>query len=154
VYCTTPFHFMVVAALSYYEDKKLVYVMAGIFAVHHLVGFFFLPEIVFGAESITLSMLIIHALFLVLTSGATSWQIHSSHKIRVALEDAQLEQRKTIIEDVTYKISNISSQIINTSQLLNEKANDTSQLNSQFDATLKQVSAGAEIQLKSVENNA
>jgi methyl-accepting chemotaxis protein len=146
--------FMVVAALAYYENRKLVYVMASIFAVQHLVGFFWLPEIVYGAESIALSMLIIHALFLVLTSGATSWQIHSSQKIKAALEATRLEQRKTIIEDITYKISDISSQIINTVQLINDKANDTSKLNNQLDVTFKQVAAGAETQLKSVESNA
>lgn len=60
--------------------------MTAIFAVHHLLGYLVIPELVFGTTSYSLTMLIIHALFLIFTSAATSWQIISTLKIETLLK--------------------------------------------------------------------
>ena len=78
---TVEFHFsifMVLAIVAYYENMKLIAIMTVLFALQHILGFFFLTELVFGAASYSFLMLVIHAVFLILTSGATSLQIHSS----------------------------------------------------------------------------
>src|SRR5699024_3454363 len=62
--------FMVVAIIGYYEQIKLIVVMTLIFAVQHLVGFFFMSEYVFGSDTYPFSMMMIHAMFLIGTSSA------------------------------------------------------------------------------------
>ncbi|MCQ6275523.1 methyl-accepting chemotaxis protein [Bacillus sp. V3B] len=146
--------FMVIAALSYYESLILILIMTLIFTVQHLIGFWFLPEIVYGAKSVNLSMLITHALFLVLTSGATSWQVYSSRRIKITLQDQQKEQRKTILNEIIQRIAYASNQIINTANLLTQQVEQTSLANSKIVESTQQVASGAEIQLKDHEKNA
>lgn len=146
--------FMVVAALSYYESLILILIMTLIFTVQHLIGFLFLPEIVYGTNNGNLSMLIIHALFLLLTTGATSWQVYSSRKIKINLQDQQKEQRKTILNDIIQRIAYASNQIINTSNLLTQQVEQTSLANSKIIESTQQVASGAETQLKDTEKNA
>ncbi|GIN40177.1 methyl-accepting chemotaxis protein [Heyndrickxia oleronia] len=145
--------FMVIAALAYYENIRLILLMATIFTVHHIVGFLFLGGVVYGMRDVSFSMLCLHALFLVLTTAATSWQIYSSKKIRLSLELAQQGQRKSIIENITGQISNISTQVIATANVLNEQAIQTSAANKQSLKSIQQVSAGMDIQLESTEKN-
>jgi methyl-accepting chemotaxis protein len=104
--------FMVVAALGYYQNIKLLSLMTTIFAVHHLLGFFFFPEIVFGVHSYTFLMLILHATFLILTSSAVIWQVYSSKRIENDLLKKQEEQRKRIIEEIVDRLSFTSNQIL------------------------------------------
>jgi methyl-accepting chemotaxis protein len=67
--------FMVIAVLAYYESIKLIVISTVIFAVHHLLGFLFSPELLSGTSVFPFTIFLLHALFLVLTSGATILQI-------------------------------------------------------------------------------
>ncbi|WP_212962650.1 methyl-accepting chemotaxis protein [Cohnella xylanilytica] len=81
--------FLVVAAAAYYENVKLIGGMTALFAVQHVAGFLFVPELVFGVHRYSFTMLVVHAAFLVLTSGATSLQIVSKRRITRELEAAK-----------------------------------------------------------------
>ncbi len=145
--------FMVIAALAYYESIKLIVVMALVFTVQHLAGYLFVPEIVYGTSHGSFSMLVIHALFLVFTSGATSLQIYSSKKIRAEIENEQQEQRKAMIHNIIRRITNTSKQIIDTAKLLTDQANHTSAGYSQIVGSIQQVASGAETQLQRSDQN-
>ncbi|WP_281888589.1 hypothetical protein [Paenibacillus sp. YYML68] len=71
--------FMVVAAVAYYEQIRLVLLMTVLFAVQHVAGYFLIPQLVFGTSSYSFLMLCIHALFFILTSGATSLSYAGGH---------------------------------------------------------------------------
>jgi methyl-accepting chemotaxis protein len=43
--------FMVAAMLAYYENITLIIVMTTLFAVQHVSGVFFIPQLVFGTDS-------------------------------------------------------------------------------------------------------
>lgn len=145
--------FMVVAALAYYESIALILIMTIIFTIQHLAGYLFLSEVVFGMEHTSFLMLVLHALFLVLTSAATIWQILSSKKIKETMAAEQKDQRQLIVNNITNRISNISTQIINTSKLLNEQVGHTSLVNNQMVEAIQSVAGGAERQLHSSEEN-
>ncbi len=64
--------FMVVAFVAFYDSLALVLLTTAIFAIHHLAGFFLFPELLCGQHAYSFSLLLIHAVFLLLTSAAVS----------------------------------------------------------------------------------
>lgn len=78
--------FMVVAIIGYYEKVNLIIIMTTLFTIQHLAGFFFLTEYVFGKTNYPFSMLVIHALFLLGTSGAIIWQTVEKRKLLAHLD--------------------------------------------------------------------
>ncbi|MCM3633425.1 MULTISPECIES: methyl-accepting chemotaxis protein [Paenibacillus] len=109
--------FMVVAILGYYERIQLITVMSSIFAVQHVAGYFVLTEYVFGATSYPFSMLVLHALFLIGTSGAISWQIVHKRKLAAVLNEKDRKQQ--IISGIIEKLSTSSEKLIDASTQLN-----------------------------------
>lgn len=67
--------FMVIAALVYFENVRLIILSTIIFAVQHLIGYFTFPELVCGTDEYPFSLLSIHAVFLLLTSFVVIVQI-------------------------------------------------------------------------------
>lgn len=66
---------MVLAALAYYAHLHLIIVSTIIFALQHFVGYFTFPELICGTDQYPFSLLMIHAVFLLATSGALMIQI-------------------------------------------------------------------------------
>ncbi|WP_411345459.1 methyl-accepting chemotaxis protein [Paenibacillus sp. WLX1005] len=78
--------FMVVAFVAFYDSLKLVLLTTVIFAVHHIAGFFLFPELICGHMNYSFSLLLIHAVFLLLTSAAASLLIVTKHRTTRSLE--------------------------------------------------------------------
>lgn len=89
--------FMVLATMAYYNSIPLVSLMAGIFAFQHLLGYFFTPAtlFVYGPGDYSFLMVLIHAVFVVLTSGAVIMQIASNKKQVKELESINPAARKS-----------------------------------------------------------
>ena len=145
--------FMVVAALSYYKNIRLIVLMTAIFAVHHLLGYLVIPELVFGTTSYSLTMLIIHALFLIFTSATTSWQIISTLKIETLLKEEQDQQRAAIIEEITSKLSQTSLQLNDTALRLSSQSGQSTEISKHLGGVVQQVAAGAHHQLHVMNMN-
>lgn len=67
--------FMVVAALGYFENVRIVIISTLLFAVHHLGGYFLFPTLLCGTSDYLFPLLLIHACFLILTSAVVVTQI-------------------------------------------------------------------------------
>ena len=145
--------FMVVAALGYYQNIKLITLMTSIFAVQHIIGFVLFPEIVFGVSSYSLLMLLLHATFLVLTSSAVSWQVYSSKRIESDLLRERNAQRTLIIEEIVDRISLTSAQIIDVSHSLSEHSKKTADASSQLARSFAQVASGMVTQRSTLDKN-
>ncbi|WP_102272973.1 methyl-accepting chemotaxis protein [Cytobacillus massiliigabonensis] len=145
--------FMVVAALGYYQEIKLVSLMTAIFAIQHLIGYLFLPEIVFGVNRYSLSMLLLHAFFLILTSSAVSMQILSGKKIEHALKEKQQSQRKAIIEEIVTRLSFTSDQILQVSKSLIQHSRENMDASLQLSTAFQEVSSSSDIQKQTIEKN-
>ncbi|MFT4413296.1 methyl-accepting chemotaxis protein [Fredinandcohnia humi] len=117
--------FMVVAILGYYKSVKLMLLMTVLFAMQHILGFFFFPEIVFGASEYTILMLVIHALFLILTSTAVSFQILSNKKIELALKTQNEETKAKLANEVIESLSDSSKELVDKANLLLGSATET-----------------------------
>ena len=80
------------------------------FAVHHLLGYLVIPELVFGTTSYSLTICS-YMPILIFTSATTSWQIISTLKIETLLKRAM---NSGIIEEITSKLSQTSIQLNDT----------------------------------------
>ncbi|REK76910.1 methyl-accepting chemotaxis protein [Paenibacillus paeoniae] len=107
--------FMVLAAAAYYDRIKLIVIMTVLFAIQHFVGFIWLPELVFGTTQYSFLMVSLHAVFLLLTSGATIWQIHSKQKITSQLE-TEKNERDDKIAALLQEVHGLSKQIGHTTK--------------------------------------
>lgn len=87
--------FMVMAIIAAFQNVRLILISTGIFAVHHFGGYFFFPEILCGTTEYSFSLLMIHAIFLIMTSIATIFIIRNNQHIKEKLtcEAAEAEQQ-------------------------------------------------------------
>lgn len=73
--------FMVIAMIAYYESIKLILISTVLFAIQHLVGYFTFPELICGTDQYPFGVLLVHAVFLIFTSGATILQVSMKRNI-------------------------------------------------------------------------
>lgn len=62
--------FMVLAVIAFLGSVKMILLSTLIFAIHHLAGYFLFPELICGTHEYHFRLLLIHAVFLILTSTA------------------------------------------------------------------------------------
>lgn len=140
--------FMVVAILAYYEKIKLVVIMTVIFVLQHLLGFF-IPTFtifVFGVSNYSFTMVLIHAAFLGITSGATIWQIITKQK-NTALLEYENEQSQSTIETIMDQLKTTSAKVLNTVNNLNDSSQESQLMSNQITASIQQMASGADTQL-------
>lgn len=145
--------FMVIAALSYYKNIKLIACMTGIFAAQHILGFLLIPELVFGSTSYSLTMLIIHAVFLIFTSAATSLQIHSTLRIEASLREAQQQQRAAMMNDITSKLADSTRQLKETAEQLAGQSRESTGLSQHLGRIIEDIAHGTKEQMAAMEQN-
>ncbi|ANE45621.1 hypothetical protein SY83_04125 [Paenibacillus swuensis] len=138
--------FMVIALVAYYERVSLIVVMTVLFAVQHLGAFFLLPEFVFGDHAYTFGMVFIHAVFLLLTSGATILQILHKQKATAILE-SENQAKQYVIRGTLTKLTHSVQQLAGFIANLKHYTAMTVEASSQIAAATEEVAGGAERQL-------
>ncbi|WP_186438375.1 methyl-accepting chemotaxis protein [Cohnella terricola] len=140
--------FMVVAIIAYYEDWRLISLSTALFAIQHVLGFF-VPELVFGVAHYPFSMILLHAIFLLLTSGATLLQMHSKKKVTAALEAEKAKKQEDLLS-VLESVKVLSQDLQQTSSHVSIKSEQAVQSNTEMLTSFQQVSAGLEDQNESI----
>ncbi|MCR8657339.1 methyl-accepting chemotaxis protein [Paenibacillus endoradicis] len=162
--------FMVLAMISYYENIKVILVMTILFTIQHVLGFLVFTEYVFGVPvgEYSLTMVSYHAIFLVATSGALTWQIYHKHKLRLELDATVREQvqLQTIMQQMIVSSEQLSEaafqlqslydntqqdleQIVTEIQSISGDAEDNSQFSSNASTAVFNISTG----LKDISNS-
>ncbi|AWE07500.1 hypothetical protein DCE79_08980 [Lysinibacillus sp. 2017] len=127
----TEYHFsifMVVAMIANFQKVKYVIISTIIFAIHHLAGYFLFPQLLCGTEDYSFSLLMIHAIFLVMTAVSTSILIAYNRKTESNLEketelaEHHLHELFMQINKESIRLSELSNQIAQGS---NESANSS-----------------------------
>ena len=140
--------FMVVAMLAYYERIYLVMTMTTIFVVQHLLGFF-VPVVsvfVYGTDTYTFQMVLIHAVFLLVTATATILQIHAKQKQVIALRDVNTEN-EDVFKRVVEALSSTSDHVYDTAKSLNHNGKETTAVSLEIASALQEVRRGANKQM-------
>lgn len=145
--------FMVLAAAAYYENIRLISTMTALFAIQHVMGFIFVPQLVFGSDSYSLLMMSIHALFLVLTSSGTMLQIVSKQRIVAKLEAEKREQDSKLL-DLLDQVETLSGHIGSSSVVVTRKSEDNVRTSEGMLSAFREVASGLGDQVASIEHMA
>ena len=91
--------FVVLAILSFMRRIDLIVYSTVIFAVQHFAGYFLVPEIICGTADYPFSLLLVHAIYLILLSAVLIAQIHFRN-----LESSRVK----VQEDETHRLLQLS----------------------------------------------
>lgn len=144
--------FMVIALIAAFDSIRLILLSTVIFAVHHLGGYVLFPELLCGTEDYRFSLLLIHALFLIFTSGATILLILAKKRQekQFASENEQYEQQaRAVIEQLTMT----SQRITATARDLAEGSSESSRASQEIATSVQQLAIGANSQLQATVNS-
>ncbi|WP_057914606.1 methyl-accepting chemotaxis protein [Peribacillus muralis] len=133
--------FMVIALIAFFDSVLLVLLSTMIFAIQHLAGYFLFPELLCGTSNYSFSLLLVHAVFLILTSGATIVLLLHKKSMKKSLseQNSKIEQKTTelltALDLMSQDMLLVSSEIKGTSQETNSAS---AQINDSIqDMTLK-----------------
>ncbi|MER2128883.1 methyl-accepting chemotaxis protein [Solibacillus sp.] len=116
----TEYHFsifMVVAMIASFQRIKYIIVSTVIFAVHHLSGYFLFPQLLCGTEEYSFALLMIHAIFLVMTAVSTSLVILSRRRVEARMAEETLKAQQQLqlllreINEESVHLKDLSNQI-------------------------------------------
>ena len=142
--------FMMVAVIAYYEQIKLIMLSTVIFALQHILGFFFIPQLVFGVDSYSFGMLVVHALFLLLTSGATTSQIYSKQRV-IAQIEAEKQEKDDRLQALIGKVEELSTELESGSKTMSEQSIHHVQTSKEMLQSFQEVTSGLEKQNQAIQ---
>ncbi|MFN4214578.1 methyl-accepting chemotaxis protein [Exiguobacterium sp.] len=93
--------FVVLAILSFMRRIDLILYSTVLFAVQHLAGYFLFPEIICGTSDYPFSLLLVHAIYLVLLSAVLVAQIHFRNAESARVKASEAETRRLLEHAVT-----------------------------------------------------
>lgn len=146
--------FMVLATMAYYNSIQLVILMAGLFAFQHLLGYFFPPAtlFVYGPGDYSFLMVVIHAVFVVLTSGAVIMQIISNKKQVKDLEAINYASEQTI-QSIIEQLVDTSNQVDTTARSLTLNASSTQSSSEEVKLSILKIRDGSKKQVTQALNS-
>lgn len=144
--------FMVIAMIAFYESIQLILISTILFAIQHLAGYFTVPEIICGTDQYPFGVLLIHAVFLIFTSGATVLQITMKKNYFQKLESERLEKKEQF-ELVLSNIKTTSDRVGRTTNHLIENIMKTSSSSKEIAAAMLQMASGSDQQTSSTKES-
>ncbi|WP_166786828.1 methyl-accepting chemotaxis protein [Jeotgalibacillus salarius] len=96
--------FMVIALISYFASVTMIAFSTAIFALHHLGGYFLYPVLLCGTTDYMFGLLMIHAVFLLLTAGANIALVQNKNRIE-SMHLAQKEESDHYFKQVIHKLT-------------------------------------------------
>ncbi|AYC28517.1 methyl-accepting chemotaxis protein [Paenisporosarcina cavernae] len=144
--------FMVLALLANFNSIRMIVVSTAIFAVHYFVGYFAYPQLLCGTDDYHFSLLMIHAVFLVLTSAATIVLIASKQKSEAAMEIERTETR-TQFTDIVKSLTATVEQLTVSSKEMYSGSKEFHAASAQVVASVEELTADAERQTTFAKDN-
>lgn len=144
--------FMVIAMIAYYESIKLILISTVLFAIQHLVGYFTFPEIICGTDQYPFGVLMVHAIFLILTSGATILQTSMKKKYVQQVEADRVEKRAQF-QHVLSNLQKTSDKIMDTTSHLVGNILKTSSSSKEIASAMQQIASGSDLQSNSTKES-
>lgn len=139
--------FMVLAALAYYEHMRLLIVSTVIFALQHFVGYFAFPELICGTGDYPFSLLMIHAVFLLVTSGVLLTQIRVRSQFIADVQETDDRQQK-MIKSLVERVARTSEVVTSNVEKLDNASKRSTETSLKNKESFSQMEAGASIQVE------
>lgn len=145
--------FVVLAILSFMRRIDLILYSTGIFTVQHLAGYFLFPALICGTSDYPFSLLLVHAVYLILLSAVLVAQIHFRNKETERVEAHEQETRQLLrqaIQDVSSLVQSLNSH----AEELESAANQSLESGEQIAITVDPIVAHASSQQASMVQGA
>ncbi|KUP08227.1 hypothetical protein Q73_06825 [Bacillus coahuilensis m2-6] len=145
--------FMVIAIIASFNSVQLILLSTIIFALQHFIGYFAFPELICGTDEYSFSLLLIHAIFLLLTSGATILLILSKIKNEDAMKQSEDEHIENI-HKLLLQLQRTSDQVTKVSTSIAFGAKETNNGAQEIASSIQLMNTGAHSQVIKLEENA
>lgn len=144
--------FMVIALIAYFDSVKLILISTAIFAVHHFLGYFLFPEILCGTTEYGFPLLMIHAVYLIFTSGANILLLIAKQKQTRSLEE-QNSLQKQRVHTIIEKLTATSQTIVSSVEELNAGSEESTKASQEIASSIQDLSLGAHSQLNTAKKS-
>lgn len=144
--------FMVIALIAYYESIQLILISTVLFAIQHLVGYFTFPEIICGTDQYPFGVLMVHAIFLIFTSGATILQTSMKKKYIQQVEAERMEKREQF-QLVLSNLQKTSERVAETTANLIGNIVKTTSSSKEIASAIQQIASGSDQQTVSTKES-
>lgn len=144
--------FMMLAIISYFRSIQLILISTVIFAIQHFAGYFFFPELLCGTGDYKFTLLMIHAIYLVLTSSANILLILNSTRATREAEAARLESTK-LYTSIVKQLQETSASILSVSTEVDKGANSSEKVSMTISSASSVLYNGANELQQSVSEN-
>lgn len=145
--------FVVLAILSFMRRIDLILYSTGIFAVQHLAGYFLFPALICGTSDYPFSLLLVHAVYLILLSAVLVAQIHSRNKETERVEAHEQETRQ-LLRQAIHDVSSLVQSLNSHADELESAANQSLESGEQIAITVDPIVAHASSQQASMVQGA
>lgn len=145
--------FVVLAILSFMRRIDLILYSAGIFAVQHLVGYFLIPEMICGTSDYPFSLLLVHAVYLILLSVVLVAQIHFRNN-ETQHAEAQEQETRQLLQQAIHDVSALVQSLNSHAEELESAANQSLETGEQIAVTVDPIVAHASSQQASMVQGA
>jgi methyl-accepting chemotaxis protein len=144
--------FMMLALISYFRSIQLITVSTSIFAIQHFAGYYLFPELLCGTSEYRFALLMIHAIYLILTALANIILI--VHSQRVAQENEVIrEEAMRQYNNIIDQLKGTSSTILTVSNEIDKGAQNTEHVSSVIANASSNLFNGAKDLQYSVDEN-
>nr|WP_078555448.1 methyl-accepting chemotaxis protein [Bacillus alkalicellulosilyticus] len=137
--------FMVIAALAYFEKIKLIIGSTIIFAIHHVAGYFLVPELICGTDAYPFTLLIVHAIFLLFTSAIVIVQIKVRQSFVTSVQEKEKAQNE-VINTLMARIKESSDEVMTGVDTLEIGAFESTAASNEIVNSIVEMVEGAEQQ--------
>lgn len=145
--------FMVLALITFFNSIPMILISASIFAVHHFAGYFLFPELLCGTSDYRFSLLMIHAVFLILTSGANIILTLYRNRMRQEVDQVRKESEESfqlIVTELTTTMENLK----NVTESVKSGSEESRTASEEIASSIETLSKGSAGQLEQAEMNA
>lgn len=144
--------FMVLALVTYFNSVQLIVVSTSIFAIHHLVGYFIFPELLCGTSDYLFSLLLVHAVFLILTSGANI--VLTLYNNRITKEsEAIREEAEAHFQMIVAQLTQTIDDLVEVTENVESGADESRVVSGEIATAIQVLNEGAASQLSQAEEN-
>ncbi|QKS70536.1 methyl-accepting chemotaxis protein [Paenalkalicoccus suaedae] len=142
--------FMVLASLAYFEQIKLIVISTVIFAVQHLGGYTFFPELICGTSNYPFGLLLIHAVFLIFTAVVIIFQIRS-RQLHLAEVTERENSQNNVIQTLLSSIHSASDRVQASVAQIENETNSFYTGSEAIHDSLSELAQAAEFQVSEVQ---
>lgn len=145
--------FMTIAIIAYFEHVKILISSTAVFAIQHFAGFVWFPQLLCGTDDYSFSLLLIHALYLILTSGATIWFVLSKARHTAKYEHTVATQRLAL-DNILDKMKQTNDSVLQAVAQLSSGSEQSAKASVEIVSSIETITSGAEQQTNKLNSGA